>query len=743
VTTPSGPGLRAALLRPAARELWTYLAAGFTTMLATVFALRLWAADLRVPFNYVGDAVAVGAHVQTVLETGWYERQPLLGWPAGQAYHDFPTADNLNFAIIRVLGLVSHNWPTVINLYYIIGFPLAALTGVWFLRRVGVSRVMTVTLATLFAIAPYHFLRAESHLWLASYFTLPLALVIVLDIVRGESLWPARTALRSWRGWWPGVRTVACLGLLATASTYYAVFVLVLLATAGLAAWLRTRDTRRFVGAVVAGVVVIVTVWLNMLPDILYVHQHGASAAGFLRSRADVEIYALKLSQLLLPVPGHRIPVLAELRAKYDAGYPLPSEQPALGFVAGAGFVFAMVVIAWGLAVRGAHRRSVELSADQEARTTTIAHLSLLTFVAFLSSTVGGLATFISFFTASLRGWNRMSIVIAALCLGIVGLVLDAWVARARRRWHGWRIVALAPGIAALVLVVGTLDQVTPGAAPNYPVLRAAFDADATWVGQIEAALPADAAVFELPYQGFPETPPLNGVYDSDQLKGFLHSTTLRWSGGAIKGRPTTDWPEDAATLPAGQMADELAISGFAGIQIDRMAYGPDATALEQALTARLGPPAAQSADGRYVLYSLVATARELTAANDASVLAAWRRATLEPVRAYPGPGAKEATDGIGVVAVDPGGSLTLENPQKSSVRVRLTATVTGTGSHPVTVTAFGVRADVDLVDGTGTLTMELDVPPGRSLAAVDTGGEIVRFDQLEARELTLPALSR
>lgn len=733
--------------RPLVLEAATYLSAALGTVVATVTGLQLWRADLRVPFQYQGDAIAVSAHIKTVLETGWYEFQPLLGFPAGQTYHDFPTADNLNFVFAHVLGWFTSDWAVALNAYFLLGFPLAALAAVWFLREAGLTRSMSAVLAVLFALAPYHFTRGESHLWLASYFTLPLALVVVLRALRGEPLWGAGRGPRFVRlvtG--RGASTVACLALVATASSYYAVFVLILLAAAGAGAWLRDRRTARFLGAAGAGVVAAVVVLLNMLPDILYTRAHGESAAGFVRDPAEVEIYALKLAQLLLPVPGHRVPALAALRQRYDSTYPLISEQPALGAVAATGFVVAMLVVAYTLVVRG--RRDALLLPEQVRRSTTIAQLSMLTFVAFLWSTVGGLATFLSFVTASLRGWNRMSIVIALLCLAVIGLVLDAAVARLGRWVRGRDLRpplrrAVAWAVAGGVLLVGYADQVTPGAVPRYEETAAAFDADAQWIRQVEDALPDDAAVFQLPYLAFPETVP-----GTEQLRAYLHSPTLRWSGGAIKGRATTDWSRGVAELAPAEMVDDLVAAGFSGVLLDRVANGDGAADVEAGLVQAAGTAVTESADGRYVLFSLVDEAEAAAEETSAEDMAALRDSVVEPVTAYPGTGtaAAELEGGAQGWAVAPGGSsLVLESPRDVPVEVRITAQVAAPTAASVRVEAGGRSWTVDTGSGVGTLDATVTVPPGRSEVVVrpDGGAEGVVLGELRIAEAGLPALRR
>ena len=747
-TSPDGTGetrsrrrVRLALLAEPA----TYVASAIATVVATFLGLRLWQADLRVPFAYHGDAVAIAAHVKTVLETGWYEFQPLLGYPAGQTYHDFPTADNLNFAAAHVLGWFTSDWALATNLYYLVGFPLAAVAMVWFLREVGVSRAVTVAMSVLFAVAPYHFLRGVGHLWLASYFTLPLGLVVVLRAVRGEPLWgrgrrggPVLGLLTG-----RGAVTVLCVGLVATASSYYAVFLLVLLASAGVAAWLRERDWRRFVGAAVAGLTTVAVTLANMLPDVLYKAQHGPSATGLVRDPAEVEIYALKLAQLLLPVPGHRVDLLAALRSRYDTSYPLVSEQPALGVVAAVGLVICFVVVAYTLGAQGARRRA-ELTAEQVASTVTIAHLSMLTFVAFLCATVGGLATFLSFVTASLRGWNRMSIVIAALCLAVVGLVVDAAVRAWARRVQPRPAVrrAAAWSVAGALLVVGCADQIAPGAVPDYDGTRAAFEADAAWVAAVERQMPPGGAVFRLPHAGFPETSPVNGVADTEQLKLYLHSATLHWSGGGIKGRAVTDWAAGVAQEEPAELVESVTLAGFDGIVVDRAAYGLErAGQVEAGIAARVGVSVAESADGRFALFTLAPEHARLAAELDDEELAAQREEVLAPVAIYDGHGVGATTDedGLDLRALPTGdGTFTFDNPRDVVVPVRVQGVVEAHGAGHLVVEAPGLEETIEVSSsGFAALDVVVDVPPGHSTLSL-----VVRDDLEAAAPVTLRDLT-
>jgi phosphoglycerol transferase len=550
------------------------VAASLSTAIAWV-ALGLGTMRWDVPLVYSGDALAVASHVKTVIETGWYESQSHLGAPFGQVYHDYPTADNLHFAVARVLGLVLPDWGAVMNVHFLLGFPLAAIAAVWFFRRVGVSTILGAAMAVLYSIAPYHFLRGEGHLFLAWYWVVPLALGLIWSVLRGQPLWGARQDARRGMGHLTGRTggTLAIVVLLASASAYYAAFTLILGGISAIAAFWVARNWRRLWGAVATAGAIGAVLLINMAPDFLYAATHGANPGALQRTPVETEVYALKLAQLLLPAANHRFGPFRYLREQYDAHYPLPSEGAALGLVGAVGLV-ALVVVVFLIVVR-------TVLAPALVRTELMARLGALSFLAllaFLFSTVGGLSTLISFVSTSLRAWNRMSIVIAALALAAVGLLVDALVARAAlHRPRPARAAAIGATLAAAVLlVVGVWDQ-TPAADPAARAATvASFDSDAAFTHDVEAQLPPGSTVFELPYIAFPESPPVNRTLDSDQLRPFLHSNELGFSGGGIRGRADIDSLADIAALPVAKFVAAASELGYAGVIVDTFAYTDD-----------------------------------------------------------------------------------------------------------------------------------------------------------------------
>ena len=697
-------------------EVATYVLAAVASTAGAAWALGLRGASIRVPFTYWGDAVATSAHVKTTLAMGWYEREPLLGVPAGQSYHDFPTADNLHLIAVRVLGLFSSDWPVVLNVYFLLGFPLAAVAAVYFLRRIGAGRTMSAVGGTLFALAPYHFLRGESHLWLASYYVVPLALLVVVRAFQGEHLWrPEPSDASRWR-WARATATVVAGVTVATASTYYSVFTLVLLAVAGIAAYFQHRDVRRFLGAVAAGVLVAGVALLNMLPDVLWAQQHGHNGGGLVRSGGETEIYALKITALLMPVTDHVFGPFAHLRAVYNANYPLISEQPVLGGVAALGLVALLIIVVLRLAQRGTDRTALGW------RWSTLVSLGAVTLVALLFATVGGVSSLISFLTSDLRGWNRISIMIALLSLGAVALLVDhaaGWLRARTSRVVAYSVVALT----GVVLVVGgTVDQAGARSQLDFAATRAAFDADALWVGQVEDTFGADAWVFQSPYIPFPESGITNGVIETDQLKGFLHSATLGWSGGGIKGRAATDWPRAVSSQPPRAAAPLLAAAGFTALTIDRAWYGTEADAVSQQWREVAGPPVITSPGGRYEIFDLRPIRADLLSTYTEESVAAAGAAVTHPTLAYPGAGVTAGGEG-GAVTWTAGESpltLVVDNASADPAPVVITFTVLQAGGPVDVESPWSLDGPWD---AGRTVRWTVDAPPGQTLVELRSAG--------------------
>jgi hypothetical protein len=559
------------------------LFAGAAMVLALVGAalvLELWNADLRVPFAYTGDGTLNLTLIKGVLENPWYFDNSDLGAPNRQELYDYPviSQETLNLLLFRIFGLGTGDPALVINLFFVLTFPLAALTAFLVLRRLAVSRGIALVIALLFAFLPYHFQRGETHVFLSAYYAVPLGAYLAIAVFRGDRLFG---------GWRPTLITAVMCAVVATASGsgYYAVFTVVLVVVAAVVGFVvrRERETLVAGGAVVAAIAAVSLV--QLAPTIVYRVANGPNDEVAKRFWFESENYSLRLTNLLLPADGHRIGALARWKNEYTEQIPQSEARSAtLGIIGSIGLVWLIAVAV--AAVAGAGRR-YELGLH--------AGLAALTVTAVLLATTGGLSTFFAVIWPQIRAWNRLSVFIAFFSLAAVALLLGQLERRLR--------TPVFSGLLAVLLVVGVFDQTTKASVPPYGAIKSAWRADATAFAALGDRLPAGASVVQLPYEPFPEpaaTP--YGIYEP--AKAYLHSDNVHWSWGAMRGRPE-DWAATIAGKPAAEVVSASRAEGFTGVLLDRVALGAAAAATEADYRAATETAPEQLPGGRWVFFQL------------------------------------------------------------------------------------------------------------------------------------------
>jgi phosphoglycerol transferase len=297
---------------------------------------------------------------------------------------------------------------------------------------------------------------------------------------------------------------------------------------------------------------------------------------------------------MVLPVPGHRIDALSNLAIKYYQDTTIPGEgsKQSLGFIATLGFAWLLLVALAGcISPRW-------IVGDPRHR-----QLATATVIAFLIGTTGGLSTLFAYLVSpQIRSWNRISIFIAFFAIAGVALLLDAL----QQRIHVRRGRPVLVGALLLsVLLIGLYDQSNDTFAPKYSTAKDRYTNDAAFVSAIDGELSPQAQVFQLPYVPFPDGH--HGDMQSyELLRPYLHESDLRWSFGAVKGRPIADWQDDLANKPPRELLSEVSAAGFDGIYIDRSGYPDRAAKLERRLSKLLGVEPLVSPNEGMSFFSLV-----------------------------------------------------------------------------------------------------------------------------------------
>jgi hypothetical protein len=127
------------------REITAYVFCEILCILTLIWILRLWNADLSVPFAYWSDSLVMESWFKCLIDNPWWTQNAFLGMPFGQMHYDFPLTNTLDFIIIRILGLLFHNSAISLNLFYLLTFLLTAFTSLYVFRAFQASLAVWFT----------------------------------------------------------------------------------------------------------------------------------------------------------------------------------------------------------------------------------------------------------------------------------------------------------------------------------------------------------------------------------------------------------------------------------------------------------------------------------------------------------------------------------------------------------------------------------------------------------------------
>lgn len=676
----------AAESRPRHQAGWL-LATGFLSSLLTALSLQLWRMDARVPLYPDGDTPYLLMLVHNIQRTGWFQSTPLLNAPFGQDLRGFPlsAADTLHLLVLKLL-LVVTDPVGALNTYYLLGFPLVAVSCHLAVRRLQVTPATTTFVSVLFALAPYHFVRSEMHTFLSAYFMVPWACVLVLNALRGQL--PVVTPGR-WRSWLPGAALVL---LIATTGIYYAAFTLMLL---GAAVGLRLLDggaKRELIAPAVFAVAVLGVVFFESLPNLLHpVIGAGADITG--RVYGASEQYGLKIDHLLLPSPFHRVAALGAPARRTSEGPIVGEGGDTLGLLGAAGLMLAVLAV---------------VSSGFGRERPLLRHCGQLILVAILIGAIAGLGGVLAASGVSyIRAWSRIAIFILFFALLATTVLWNGVRQRLDQlgsRGRLYRLI-LVPAIFALAV----LDQTAPSYVPSYGANASSWRNDAAYFAAVEHATGRKASIFQLPFISFPEgLSPDPQVSPYDGLRGYLHGQSLRWSFGGIRGERTQWQPE---VLRAGLAAalPRLRAVGFTAVQVDRLAYPDRGIAVERVLRAVSSRPPVEDGQSRWATY-VIDRVRVDAALGVQTV--------LNPVQLVPGPDF-ESFDAADALLQTNASTPTLEllnvGVRPRSVHLRGTLQLDVPGKVTLRTSADSL-ATLRESPSRATIDAALTVPPGTTM---------------------------
>lgn len=552
--------------------------------LAWCSANGIWSlADLREPTAYLDPEKCDVIHALAMIKAGTkgeflplsWKQVPDLGAPYGANWNDWPFVEELLVNAFALLAATFGLFPGL-NLAAMLGNSLAAVVFYLVARASECTPRWAFVGGLAFGLAPFIFAQQPFHITCEWVWQIPLFLPVWRCVATPPGLAFGSAAFR---------RAVA-VGLVAGLMNPYYTNILCQLTLLGAAAeFYRSRSRPALLAALCVIGAAACTFALMNLDTWTYRFANGPNPGAVVREYKWLEIYGLKIKDLLIPPLTHRSDSFAAFSAAHRHAAPLLDEAASYQGLVG------LACLAWLVGT------AVKAMLDRRIAGVPLEIWQLLWIV--LMFTTGGLNAIIGAFGFTLfRGGSRYAIVILAITL------MDASRRLSRIESAGpttrRNFFQLAAAFACLVIL---WDQVPrPPTVEAKATIAGQVAADREFTARMEAALPDGAMVFQLPVMEFPEVP-APGVPPYDHFRPYLYSRNLRYSFGSMKGRERDRWQQvvqskffEGAALdqqaqrikvnPANARAavDELRRLGFAALYVNRNGFPDRAQGLEDVL---------------------------------------------------------------------------------------------------------------------------------------------------------------
>jgi phosphoglycerol transferase len=234
--------------------------------------------------------------------------------------------------------------------------------------------------------------------------------------------------------------------------------------------------------------------------------------------------------------------------------------------------------------------------------------------------------------------------------------------------------------------------------------------------------------VYQLPFQPFPEGEiPHNGVGSYDNVRLSLFTSDIKWSYGAVRGRPEADWQNRVDPADAISMTARLAAAGFTGLTVYRSAYADRGADIEARLGVALrSRPQIVSEAGNYSYWDLSGLRTALHGSYYNSSVDRLGFDTLYVIPAYADTSdftiAAITPEGDSWYSISNSGNYVLDNSHYDSRKIILSFFARlPTNDYLSVRLSDGRNIELSYEDLLEEQRIELMVPPGRSIVTFAT----------------------
>ena len=567
------------------KKVASYLFIVLITILTFFYVYRAWGFNLSIPYFYSGDALSNIAGIKGFIENGRFIENSNIGTPFGANFYDYPSSESLYKFSIMSLTLFIKNPVVVLNLYYLLTFILTSIISYFVLRYFKISTGLSIFAALIIAFLPFHIRENIKHIHLATYYLIPLVVIVLYWIFTNQFHTKEVVGKKSLSKF---IKSKIFLSsiimiLIANNGIYYSFFTITFLIIAGIISSIEHKSIRNLIYSFLFTTIIAVTVLINILPNIIHQFKFGRNSSIGARSYNEAEYYGLKVIELFMPVTNFGNDYVRKFKERYNNFTLTKSEGSSyLGIIGSIGFILLILNLFT--------KKSFDKKLD---------YLSYLNLWALLLTVTTGIGTIIGYLISSqIRVYARISIFINIFAIFALVFLLDKLFKKYKKQLLLFNVLLI------LIYIVAILDQTKPFD-PNAKGITQLYYSDKNFVKKIENGLPEKSMIFQLPYKSFPESAPINSLTDYDLFRPYIHSKDLKWSYGIIKGTSQDQWIKTISSLPANQMVEKTTLAGYGGIYIDTAGYIDEGKELESQLSIILDEKPIKSNLNDLVFFSL------------------------------------------------------------------------------------------------------------------------------------------
>lgn len=532
------------------KKIFLYVCLVFTALFIFFYVEDFWNWDMSVPINFNGDTISDGGTLtlakKAIRGDGILSTKSF--WTIDDSSIAWGVVDSsVHYGLMRILALFIHSAGCLVNIYFMATFALCGCFMFYTLSRLNISSSIAFVIAIAYAFLPGHWQRNIQHLSIGSCFSLPLMTLgcayIITDQMKNSvklsfAVFGKKISIN--RNLIEGIIGALLVGF---SSIYFCVFAMIVHTLSGFISFLNKKYKNLVYATILLSFDFVCAFFTVILPNII---SNGNAMSQFENTRlvSDINIYSMKIAQLVLPIGGHRIPFLSKLRALYSTSFgETENASSSLGLIFSIGLILSIFYLL------------MDKKRNKTAK--SISQIGKMNLLILLISMVGGVCELIGLVVGSIRCYNRMSFVVANFSAVVLGLFFEDKFKHKKIQWKYAGCVCL--------ICISVFDQTNENMkiSPHAESNKSAWSIEEKFFNELDNSNIKNILIYPSKYSSNYNA---DWFYKYELMKPYIHTNNIKFATGYSSGSNTDLWIKTLENYTDEEKLKLSAGIGFDGI---------------------------------------------------------------------------------------------------------------------------------------------------------------------------------